>query len=760
MSNATIQNYTAPASPKASQRVTRADRLVSSLEKVPEALRREQRWVAYLGQHDHKPESEMGLAGGASLAVPSTWLDAAGAIELVRSNRAAKGIAFVTGDGWHAYVLRNGMARAETPTGHDLVLPDPSLMDHDWHEPADDGTDDARVLTRMAVDTSEPLNPAYPTEVRWADHGHRLMAFPVPTLMPTPGEPLCMVELLELAEDMDGYADALDQALTDPKPFARLLFTAALQHGVPSQAHATDVVSEVMGNLNLPLSKRELDTLYTAVKSTATGGGKQRKARAKSDDERAFIDDIDQARELNQMLAEAGHRYCWEERRWLLRDPKTGRMCRATSEEHHGVQSQALAFTQSKAALLDLGKRSAAGHGRSLAFTATHDPVCHVSAADLDGDPYLVGVPSGVYDLRTGETRPARVGEYVTRSIAVDPDPNYADGLWCSDFLPNRVPDPDHLRVLHAYAGYTLSGRKDHKAFVVLHGSPDTGKSTVLQVMTHLMADYAKPIGNGIYLSRHGDEGNDKRAYGDIVGSRMVYVDELGSDKTLNETYIKSLTSGGESRVFAERKYEHGFSAPVQCCLWIGTNVLPRIRLGGTALVERCRIIPFDMWIERKNTAYTQRLMSPVEMAKIAGWAVAGYAMLLRDGAAALAPTAAMREAATDWLQDGAYNPMQRFVADVYEQTEDEGAFEHSSDVPHRYEAWRVQQRPAVDAAFSHQVFADALRNAGMCAVTGLRSAVAKSTKRMADGLQVRGWKHLRAKPDVGLTPRPIDIPY
>jgi P4 family phage/plasmid primase-like protien len=586
------------------------------------------------------------------------------------------------------------------------------------------------------------------------------MAFPVPTITTTPDEPLSMVELLELAEDMNGYADALDQAPSDPKPFARLLFSTALQHGVPSRAHATDVVSEAMGNLNLPMSKRELELLYTAVKSTAPGRGKQRKAGAGADDERAFIDDIDQARELVRLLADAGHRYCHQEQRWLIRNPDTGRLKRSTAHEHHGVQPEAFAFVQSYGDQLDLGKRSAAGHARGLAFTATHDPSSHVSAADLDADPYLIGVPSGVYDLRTGETRPARVGELVTHSLPVNPDPNYADGLWCRDFLPNRVPDADHQRVLHAYAGYTLSGRKDHKVFVVLHGSHDTGKSTVLRIMQNLMADYAKPIGNGIYLSRHGDEGNDKRAYADIVGSRMVFVDELGSEKTLNETFLKSLTSGGDAQVFAEAKYQTGFNAPVRCCLWIGTNVLPRIRLGGTALVERCRVIPFDMRIEAKDPAYEQRLMSPAELAKIAGWAVAGYAMLMRDGAAALAPTAAMREAATDWLQDGAYNPMQRFVADVYEQTEDEGAFEHSSDIPHRYEAWRVQQRPAVDAAFSHQVFADALRNAGMCAVTGLRSAVSKATKRTADGLQVRGWKHLRAKPDAGPTPRPIDIPY
>lgn len=761
MSNATIQDYTSPAIPKASQRLTRADRLVSSLEKVPESLRRERRWVAYLGQHDYTPESEIGLAGGASLAVPSTWLDAAGAVELLRSNRAAKGIAFVTGDGWHAYVLRNGMARAETPTGHDLVLPDPSLMDHDWHEPADDGTDDARVLTRMAVDTSEPLNPRYPNEVRWVEHGHRWMAFPVPTITPTPDEPLCMVELLELAEDAEGYADALDQAPSDPKPFARLLFSTALQHGVPSRAHATDVVSEAMGNLNLPMSKRELDTLYTAVKSTAPGRGKQRKSRAKSDDERAFIDDIDQARELGRMLADAGHRYCWQERRWLLRDPKTGLLRRSTAEEHHGVQAEAFAFTQTYADVLDLGNRSAAGHARRLADCVTQAETSHVSAELLDADPNLVGVPSGVYDLRTHEIRGAKPGELVTRSLSVDPDPDYVDGLWCSDFLPVRVPDEQHRRILQVGAGYSLSGNRGAKVFFLLHGAANSGKSSFLETLLELFGSgrtgYAGALENGIYSREQGDD--DKRGFFAIVGKRLVVADELAGHRTLNERFVKALSTG--ATVEAEGKFQHPFSVRCQACLWLGTNELPRVRMGGEQVLTRVRLIPFDVVLPPDPT-YRERLHSPAELSKVAGWAVDGWAMLQRDGVSAMDATDAMRDAADEWLNDAAYNPMRRFVRERVEHAPEPDAWLFSSDIESEYETWRQAQRPSIDTRWQPQRFADAVQAAGWTASKADGPAPAVQSKRMNTytGKQGRGWSHLRMIPAEGLTPRPIDIPY
>jgi P4 family phage/plasmid primase-like protien len=732
------------------------------LEKVPESIRQERRWVAYLGDDaTHTPESEMGLAGGASLADASTWLDAAGAIDLVRSNRGAKGIAFVTGDGWYAYVLRHGLARASTQTGNDLTKPDPRLMDHDWHEPSDDGTDDARVLTRTAVDTSEPVNPRYRTEVRWADHGHQLMAFPVPTITTTPDEPLTMAELLELAEDAEGYADAVQQAQSDPKPLARLLFATALAHGVPSRAHATDVVSEVMGNLNLPLSKRELDTLYTAAKSTAPGRVKQRKVRAKSDDERAFIDDIDHARQLGRELIDAGHRYCWQERRWLLRDGRTGLLRRSTADEHHGIQNEAFAFTQHYADVLDLGKRSAAVCARGLAFTATNDPSTQVSAELLDEDPNLVGVPSGVYDLRTGETRAARNGELVTRSLSVDPDPDYADGLWCSDFLPSRVPDAQHRRILQLGAGYCLSGNRGAKVFFLLHGAANSGKSSFLETLLELFGSgrtgYAGPLENGIYSREQGDD--DKRGFYDIVGKRLVVADELVGHRTLNERFVKALSTG--ATVQAEGKFQHPFSVRCQACLWLGTNELPRVRMGGEQVLTRVRLIPFDVVLPPDPT-YRERLHSRAELAKVAGWAFAGWAMLQREGVAAMDPTDAMRDAADEWLNDAAYNPMRRFVRERVEHAPEPDAWLFSSDIEAEYETWRQAQRPSIDTRWQPQRFADAVQAAGWTAskVDGPAPAVQSKRMNTYTGKQGRGWSHLRMIPAEGLTPRPIDIPY
>lgn len=78
-------------------------------------------------------------------------------------------------------------------------------------------------------------------------------------------------------------------------------------------------------------------------------------------------------------------------------------------------------------------RRSPPTHMRKIAFAANveraarSDPKLAVTAAVWDTDPWLLGVPGGVVDLRTGETLPPDPGLYISRETSVAPAPPGTD---------------------------------------------------------------------------------------------------------------------------------------------------------------------------------------------------------------------------------------------------------------------------------------------------------------------------------------------
>lgn len=121
-----------------------------------------------------------------------------------------------------------------------------------------------------------------------------------------------------------------------------------------------------------------------------------------------------------------------------------------------------------------------AGDNRNLTSALTvalSDPRVRVEASVFDCCPYLLNVANGTIDLRTGDLRKARRGDYITKLVPVEYHPDADAPRWLR-FLAEAVPDDatrDHLQV---WSGYCATGESREQVFHVHHGAGANGKST------------------------------------------------------------------------------------------------------------------------------------------------------------------------------------------------------------------------------------------------------------------------------------------
>jgi putative DNA primase/helicase len=136
----------------------------------------------------------------------------------------------------------------------------------------------------------------------------------------------------------------------------------------------------------------------------------------------------------------------WREERTRLAFDWVRTTCREIGDRQSIADEKILAF---------LGRASTAGAVEKFAQSAREFAV----TSDIwDCDPYLLGTPGGVVDLRTGKMLPLRRDHYITKSVAVVPASSADCPLWLKFVGEVTKQDDDLVNFLQDYSGYTLTG--------------------------------------------------------------------------------------------------------------------------------------------------------------------------------------------------------------------------------------------------------------------------------------------------------------
>jgi putative DNA primase/helicase len=214
--------------------------------------------------------------------------------------------------------------------------------------------------------------------------------------------------------------------------------------------------------------------------------------------------------------------------------------------------------------------------------------VLTVDATALDADPWALNCLNGVVDLRTGELRPHRREDLMTKIVGLEYDRGAVAPRWES-FLTEIVGSADVAAFLRRWYGYCATGDVREHKFVVHYGEGRNGKGTAIALIESILGPYAITMPPGMMLKTR----NEQHSTGltDLKGARMVTGSETGDGARLDEALVKQLTGGDKikARRMAQDFIEFAPTHKIQLL----TNFKPQIAEQSFALWQRVLLVPY-----------------------------------------------------------------------------------------------------------------------------------------------------------------------
>lgn len=270
-----------------------------------------------------------------------------------------------------------------------------------------------------------------------------------------------------------------------------------------------------------------------------------------------------------------------------------------------------------------------------------------ISAETLDANPWIIGTPGGMIDLKTGRAIQSTKTEFVTKSISCDLDPVATAPHWHAFLETITGGDRDLTQFLQRWTGYTLTGSVREECLAFLHGTGANGKGTFTEAVRGLLGDYAITAPESLFT-----EDRNNSATNDIArlsGCRMACAAELNEGTAFAESRLKAITS--KDQITARFLHREFFDFAPTHKLWISGNHKPSVRGTDEGIWRRLRLIPFTVTIPEANRDKDLAEKLRAEFPGILRWAVQGC---------------------LDWQHGGLTTP--RCVADAtaeYRQAED-----------------------------------------------------------------------------------------
>ena len=179
----------------------------------------------------------------------------------------------------------------------------------------------------------------------------------------------------------------------------------------------------------------------------------------------------------------------------------------------------------------------------SMISMARTEPGMSVSMAEIDADPYLLGVMNGVVNLRTGTLEKPSPSLLVTKRANVTYDAS-ASGATFEAFLRAVVPDEEEREFLILWLGYALSGLVTEQYFLFIHGKGANGKSVLAEFIAWLLGEYALRIDTQMLMRQNRSSQAASPDIVNLAGRRLVYCSETTDGQRLDDARVKELTGG------------------------------------------------------------------------------------------------------------------------------------------------------------------------------------------------------------------------
>jgi putative DNA primase/helicase len=239
-------------------------------------------------------------------------------------------------------------------------------------------------------------------------------------------------------------------------------------------------------------------------------------------------------------------------------------------------------------------------------------------ARHWDANPWLLNTPSGTVDLSTGELRPNRREDLLTKLTAASSGGDCPTWL---RFLDRITGGSTELQCfLQRVVGYCLTGLTREHAIFFLYGTGANGKSVFLSTISGLLNDYAKTAPMSAFTANSTDQHPTELAA--LRGARLVTAIETEDGARWAESRIKSLTGG--DKVAARFMRQDFFEFVPEFKLVVAGNHKPGLRSVDESIRRRLHLVPLTVTIpiDERDPELVEKLKN--EYPGILQWAIEG----------------------------------------------------------------------------------------------------------------------------------------
>lgn len=269
-----------------------------------------------------------------------------------------------------------------------------------------------------------------------------------------------------------------------------------------------------------------------------------------------------------------------------------------------------------------------------------------VAARTWDTNPWLLGTPEGVIDLRTGALRPGQPEEYIRTVISIrwqgleTPAPRFERFL--QEIFVDRT-DPEReelLTFLQNVLVYGISGHVSEHVFLMLYGEEGrNGKDTLMSVLLGVLGAVVRPVSNDVILAsnRLSSPGSAKPHLCGLQGKRIAWASETDRGARFDVGQVKFLTGAGT--ISARQLYGRDYAFDPLHLLVLLTNHKPHADSSDLTFWEHLYPIVFNLRFVAKPRQANERLRDTTlvqtlqsEASGILAWLVRGCLQWQQSG--------------------------------------------------------------------------------------------------------------------------------
>jgi putative DNA primase/helicase len=187
----------------------------------------------------------------------------------------------------------------------------------------------------------------------------------------------------------------------------------------------------------------------------------------------------------------------------------------------------------------------------------------------LDKDHWLLNMMNGTIDLHTGQLRPHRREDLITKLCPVHYDPLAKCPRWTTFLKEIFAPHPDIIPYTQRAVGYSLTGDTREECLFFCIGPGRNGKGTFIRTLQAMPGDYASTADFATFIAGR-DERGPRDDIANMRGRRFVISQEVREGAPLAESLVKWLTGGDVVR--ARNLYQRSTEWLPTHHLWLAAN--------------------------------------------------------------------------------------------------------------------------------------------------------------------------------------------